>query len=808
MEHGPTVPKEWGSGKFKEDVNVYIPGPPTWQYSGEPVKQHYGLTQLKLSNIRSNDQLLLKPQESQMGRILINRDFPAEHPYSSHMERMAVFPKFDASEDPKRGVAARYQQPLNSEMPSTAFDVQIINKTKGSGLRHELQALPTESEKIGLEWKGEKGFHQLVKTHGGRQQFYPIPPKTVVPNLQSRAPDMSLSDNTANSLRNVERDQWQTTYDLQHTGIGPSNPMSLENLNNKMNVYYTYGVDDDNLYPRSKNTFDPPRPFEGRISRKLIPKPPPQKPGSSCGENTSYKRMMTLREKEEERLWNGTEYVSLPDPSKPKQKGIRWKELNDFSHPEPNLEKVEDAQEEQPAEDIPYHPTVGKPPSTEEHYLQTTKDRQSEEFQEMEARNRFQVLEAHKPSHDLSSLEYKMSKATTTEKPKTFYNHEGQYNEERAGLYRTNYLPERLTHSMNPNESSAEIMDTFHSYRGIDDLNLPTRLNQETNDALRYSRTLASGQANLAGDRRDAREVLRPIQDLKQSQKQKLQPTDISSRYRVQEGEIINKECEMGENYNTQKFLQDYELPRFARNEPLNVMSTSNQKLSNVRGISGLKSGKSVSFSDSVTVASTSENGPIRVFGTSSNGLTPEEQKLCASAGEANTTQYTSTHAMYNKENTGISQKPPKFTILSIQPPVEKTVVESKQAPVVTQRKPRRATTALEDTEYRDEFGSLSSNVAPTNLRHSFSLKSAYESQFPVYNHIGYKDDMRFSWEPGCGHPRPQSTLLDIQNSFTKSGTRKMFHGRFSESNPDLRENIVKGKKHSFFGMSGQIIHG
>jgi hypothetical protein len=67
---------------------------------------------------------------------------------------------------------------------------------------------------------------------------------------------------------------------------------------------------------------------------------------------------------------------------------------------------------------------------------------------------------------------------------------------------------------------------------------------------------------------------------------------------------------------------------------------------------------------------------------------------------------------------------------------------------------------------------------------------------------------MRFSWEPGCGHPRPQSTLLDIQNSFTKSGTRKMFHGRFSESNPDLRENIVKGKKHSFFGMSGQIIHG
>ena len=25
------------------------------------------------------------------------------------------------------------------------------------------------------------------------------------------------------------------------------------------------------------NTFDPPRPFEGRIARRIIPRPPPQK---------------------------------------------------------------------------------------------------------------------------------------------------------------------------------------------------------------------------------------------------------------------------------------------------------------------------------------------------------------------------------------------------------------------------------------------------------------------------------------------------------------------------------------------------
>lgn len=58
---------------------------------------------------------------------------------------------------------------------------------------------------------------------------------------------MNLSDHSANALRNIERDQWQTTYDLQHTGIGPSNPKALDNLNSKRNAYATFGVDDDQL---------------------------------------------------------------------------------------------------------------------------------------------------------------------------------------------------------------------------------------------------------------------------------------------------------------------------------------------------------------------------------------------------------------------------------------------------------------------------------------------------------------------------------------------------------------------------------
>ena len=62
---------------------------------------------------------------------MINKTFPADHPYSSHLSRAALFPKFDSSEDPKRGVSARYEQPISDEMPATAADSLVIHKTKG-----------------------------------------------------------------------------------------------------------------------------------------------------------------------------------------------------------------------------------------------------------------------------------------------------------------------------------------------------------------------------------------------------------------------------------------------------------------------------------------------------------------------------------------------------------------------------------------------------------------------------------------------------------------------------------------------------
>ena len=63
---------------------------------------------------------------------MIDKPFPAEHPYTSHEPRFALFPKFaDVPEDPKRGVDARNQRPISDEMPANPYDVIVKHKIKG-----------------------------------------------------------------------------------------------------------------------------------------------------------------------------------------------------------------------------------------------------------------------------------------------------------------------------------------------------------------------------------------------------------------------------------------------------------------------------------------------------------------------------------------------------------------------------------------------------------------------------------------------------------------------------------------------------
>ena len=65
-----------------------------------------------------------------------------------------------------------------------------------------------------------------------------------------------------------------------------------------------------------------------------------------------------------------------------------------------------------------------------------------------------------------------------------FYGHEGKFQRERSGVYKTTYDPYKLQASMNRlEESGGYKFDISEMHK--DALNLPVDLNQEMHDALR-----------------------------------------------------------------------------------------------------------------------------------------------------------------------------------------------------------------------------------------------------------------------------------------------------------------------------------
>lgn len=244
----PALPRVWPEQKKTPVLNRLH----SMYYTGLPVNQYYDLTLLKKSNIRSNDQLLPRPTQVDMSKIQINREFPAEHPYSSHMSRFAVFPSFaNSRDDYKTGEEAQKRRPLHPQMPANPYGITIIRQSKGNSDRWERQELPLDSEKKPLKWPGDTFFQQRKTPTSGQQQFYPIPPKAVLPNHPTRSYDHSLHPKTANALRNVERAQWQTTYNRNFTGYGPANALRLDNFDGKLEKEQRAGIEDHGLQRNS-----------------------------------------------------------------------------------------------------------------------------------------------------------------------------------------------------------------------------------------------------------------------------------------------------------------------------------------------------------------------------------------------------------------------------------------------------------------------------------------------------------------------------------------------------------------------------
>uniref|UniRef100_A0A8C9X6Z2 Uncharacterized protein n=1 Tax=Sander lucioperca TaxID=283035 RepID=A0A8C9X6Z2_SANLU len=183
-------------------------------------KRYYN-TGRKKSKVRLNDQ-----------EKMIKIATPKEHPYSSHISKFAMFPSFSSPDDPKTGVRAASQPFLNPLIPNSAPDITLLSKTIGSPYRHEVLETTINTRKKAVMWTGEHGFCDPLK--GENQVFYPTPPKTVLPNPKLRDWDLSISERTSNMLKNLERTQWLTSYQMHHTGSGPTNPLKIDDFKDKI----------------------------------------------------------------------------------------------------------------------------------------------------------------------------------------------------------------------------------------------------------------------------------------------------------------------------------------------------------------------------------------------------------------------------------------------------------------------------------------------------------------------------------------------------------------------------------------------
>ncbi|CAN2389797.1 Chromosome 7 open reading frame 31 [Pristimantis euphronides] len=235
---------------------------------GLPIEQYYDLTMLKKSDVRVSDDLYPKPPAAYISDKQICEDFPAEHPYHSHISKYAVFPSFTPSAEP-----SRCPTPLHPQTPASGYPAVVLRKTKGNPYRHEIVTITSDNQKLPLTWPGQQGYYHIPKFHNENVQiYYPIPPKTVAPNALDRSYEETLSERTLNLQRNLMRSQWLTSYNRSFTvcllGNGEMNPLKLDDFHDRVIGKITGRTDENTeMKPTFLSTILHARPLERRIAR-------------------------------------------------------------------------------------------------------------------------------------------------------------------------------------------------------------------------------------------------------------------------------------------------------------------------------------------------------------------------------------------------------------------------------------------------------------------------------------------------------------------------------------------------------------
>uniref|UniRef100_A0A8B9PS64 Chromosome 7 open reading frame 31 n=1 Tax=Apteryx owenii TaxID=8824 RepID=A0A8B9PS64_APTOW len=276
-EHGGTAllvlpeehrPKDEPSYAFVKGHQHYGSAVDPWP-RGLPIEQYYYVTQLKKSDVNFGFFLPFLPTQTNLRPLCL--PFPTSHPYQTHISRYAMFPNFRSPEDRYTAVEASHHQPFHPNMPTKAFDVVVLRKTKGNLYRHKVVSIPSDSQKEAVHWLGQHTYFHLPKFAEQKGQiYYPNPPKIVAPNSTFKDLKHNLSPRTMNMLQNSERAQWITTYSRDFTGRGPMNPLNLDDYDMKVLDRLMQELGEDvELVKTFLPSLSQVRPLEGRTAHLL-----------------------------------------------------------------------------------------------------------------------------------------------------------------------------------------------------------------------------------------------------------------------------------------------------------------------------------------------------------------------------------------------------------------------------------------------------------------------------------------------------------------------------------------------------------
>ncbi|XP_044534796.1 uncharacterized protein C7orf31 homolog [Gracilinanus agilis] len=242
-------------------------------YGGDPWPRPSHLTEASSMFVRSSwTDWALATNTARVKYQPLPMGFPIAHPYQTHISRCALFPTFASPMDVCKGLDdVSLQQPFPATVPTGPYETTVLKKAKGNSYRHESVYFPSDSEKKALRWPGQELYYDIPKFDlKNTQIYYPKPPKLVAPNTTLTSLDPLYCKQEANIKRNLERSHWITSYTHDFSGMGPINPLEMDDYHEKEVATLTGEIEfDPPPQEKSHPEFIPPRPLEGRISRIL-----------------------------------------------------------------------------------------------------------------------------------------------------------------------------------------------------------------------------------------------------------------------------------------------------------------------------------------------------------------------------------------------------------------------------------------------------------------------------------------------------------------------------------------------------------